>query len=76
MTLRLMPSMWSARKRTASMSRNSAWSKKVYIMYTEDTAYYKEEFLEMYKDGELKSEKDLLSEAADRIEKKEKRKGT
>ncbi|MBD3257485.1 hypothetical protein GF377_03550 [candidate division GN15 bacterium] len=49
--------------------------KKVYIKYLEDTTLYKEEFLELYKDGERKSEKDLRNEYKDRMEKKEKRKG-
>ena len=49
--------------------------KKIYIKYLEDTTLYHEEFLEYYKDGELKSQKDLEKEAKDRREKKEKRKG-
>jgi len=49
--------------------------KKVYVKYLEDTAWFHEEYLEYYKDGELKSQKDLLNEAKDRKEKKEKRKG-
>jgi hypothetical protein len=49
-------------------------TKKVYIKYFEDTAWYAEEFLEYYKDGELKSDEDLSKEAADRTEKKIKRK--
>lgn len=49
--------------------------KRVYIMFVDDTALYKEEFLELYKDGELKSENDLANEYKDRMEKKEKRKG-
>jgi len=48
--------------------------KKVSIKYFEDTAWYHEEYLEYYKDGELKSEKDLLKQAAERKEKKRKRK--
>lgn len=49
--------------------------KKVYIMYVDDTALYKEKYLELYKDGQLKSRKDLEKEYKDRMEKKAKRKG-
>jgi hypothetical protein len=48
--------------------------KKVYVKYFEDTAWYHEEFVELYKDGKLQSEKDLAKEAKDRREKKAKRK--
>lgn len=47
--------------------------KKIYLKCLADTNLYHEEYLEYYKDGELKSEKDLLSEARDRTEKKRKR---
>ncbi len=49
--------------------------KKVYVRYDEDTALFREDFLRYYKDGELKSEEDLRSEARDRKEKKRKRGG-
>lgn len=49
--------------------------KKIYIKYFADSAWYHEDFLEMYKDGELQSDKDLQAEAKDRREKKAKRKG-
>jgi len=49
--------------------------KKVYVRYDEDTALFHEDFLRYYKDGELKSEKDLRKEARDRKEKKRKRGG-
>jgi len=48
--------------------------KKVYIKYFEDTAWFTEEYLEYYKDGELQSEEEMRKEAAERIEKQEKRK--
>ncbi len=49
--------------------------KKISVKYLEDTVWLHEEYLEYYKDGELKSHKDLQSEAKSRREKKEKRKG-
>jgi len=49
--------------------------KKIYMKYLEDTVLFHEEYLEYYKDGELKNHKDLQNEAKDRKEKKEKRKG-
>ncbi|MCP4685643.1 MAG: hypothetical protein GY867_09375 [bacterium] len=49
--------------------------KKIYVKYIEDTAWFHEEYLEFYKDGKLKSQKDLQNEARDRKEKKKKRKG-
>ncbi len=48
--------------------------KNVYIKYFVDKAWFAEEYLEYYKEGELQSEQDMLNEAADRIEKKKKRK--
>lgn len=48
--------------------------KKIYVRYLPDTALYFEEYLEYYKDGELKSEKDRDKEAAKRKEDKQKRK--
>lgn len=48
--------------------------KKIYIKYLEDTALYAEEFLEFYKDGERKSDKDMRNEKKDRDEKRIKRK--
>ena len=49
--------------------------KKVFIKYLPDTVLYREEYKELYKDRERKSDKDMASEYKDRIEKKEKRKG-
>jgi len=49
--------------------------KKVYIKFVGDTAWYHEDFLELYKEGERRSDDDLRAEARDRREKKEKRKG-
>jgi len=49
--------------------------KKVYLKNLTDTTLYAEEFLEFYKDGKLKNEKDLKNEAKKRREEKEKRKG-
>ncbi|MBU0982795.1 MAG: hypothetical protein KKA42_02925 [candidate division Zixibacteria bacterium] len=48
--------------------------KKVYVKYLADTAWFHEEYLEYYKEGEKQSDKDLQSEAKERREKKEKRK--
>ena len=47
--------------------------KKIYVKYLPDTALYLEEYLEYYKDGELKSEKDRDNEAKKRKENKTKR---
>lgn len=49
--------------------------KKAYLKYVDDTCLYAEKYLELYKDGELKSEKDLRNEEKDRKEKKAKRNG-
>ncbi|MEW5795879.1 MAG: hypothetical protein AB1772_05915 [Candidatus Zixiibacteriota bacterium] len=48
--------------------------KKVYIKYLNDTAWYAEEYLAFYEEGRQKSENDLKNEAAERTEKKKKRK--
>lgn len=48
--------------------------KKVYIRYLPDTAWYHEEYVEYYKDGELQLPDKRDKEAAKRSEKKEKRK--
>lgn len=50
------------------------FDKKIYIKYLPDTAWYHEEYLAYFKDGELQDEKDLQKAADERIEKKEKRK--
>jgi hypothetical protein len=50
------------------------FDKKIYIKYLPDTAWYHEEFLAYFKDGERQEEKELQKAAAERIEKKEKRK--
>ena len=49
------------------------FEKEVYIKYLPDTAWYAEKYLAYYAEGEKQSDKDLLSEAADRTEKKKKR---
>jgi hypothetical protein len=49
------------------------FTKKIYIKYQGDSALFVEEYLEYYKDGELKSEKDLQKEAKKRKEEKKKR---
>ena len=48
--------------------------KKVFVKYMADTALYHEDYLEYYKDGELKKDKDRDNEAKSRKEKKQKRK--
>jgi len=48
--------------------------KKVYIMYCEDSVWFHEDYLEYYKDGQLRSEEDLRKEAQERLEKKRKHK--
>lgn len=50
------------------------FTKKIYVKYLEDTCLFHEEYLEYYKDGELKSENDLQKEAKNRKEEKKKRK--
>jgi len=50
------------------------FTKKIYVKYQGDSALFVEEYLEYYKDGELKSEKDLQKEAKKRKEEKKKRK--
>ncbi|UCD64728.1 MAG: hypothetical protein JSW34_04640 [Candidatus Zixiibacteriota bacterium] len=47
--------------------------KKIYVKYLPDTTLFFEEFIEYYKEGELKSDDDLRKEAKDRKEKKRKR---
>ncbi|UCE23802.1 MAG: hypothetical protein JSU74_10960 [Candidatus Zixiibacteriota bacterium] len=47
--------------------------KKVYVKYFLDTSLFFEDYLEYYKDGQLKSEKDRDKEAKSRKEKKRKR---
>lgn len=49
--------------------------KKIYLKCLPDTTLFHEEYLAYYKDGELKSHKDLEKEARERMEKKAKRKG-
>jgi hypothetical protein len=47
--------------------------KKVYVRYLQDTALYHEVYLEYYVGGELQSYNELMREAADRSESKQKR---
>lgn len=49
------------------------FTKKIYVKYTADTALFHEEYLQYYKDGELKNDKDRDNEARDRKENKRKR---
>jgi hypothetical protein len=44
--------------------------KTIYIKYTNDSALYREEFHEYYKDGELQPEKELEKEAKERIKRR------
>lgn len=48
--------------------------KRIYVKYVEDTALFHEEYIEYYKDGELKSDEDRDNEAKKRKENKQKRK--
>lgn len=50
------------------------FEKRIYVKYVDDTALYHEEYLEYYKDGKLKTDKDRDKEAANRKEDKRKRK--
>jgi len=47
--------------------------KKVYIKYLPDTALYYEEYLQYFKNDELRSEEELAREAGERIEQRRKR---
>ncbi|UCC44027.1 MAG: hypothetical protein JSU65_13085 [Candidatus Zixiibacteriota bacterium] len=49
------------------------FEKKIYIKFFDDTAWYHEDFLAYYKDGEPKSDKDLQKEARERLKNKKKR---
>lgn len=49
--------------------------KKVYLKYLPDTTLFAEDYLEFYKDGKLKDQKELEKEAEKREEDKQKRKG-
>ncbi|MEW6050700.1 MAG: hypothetical protein AB1644_06515 [Candidatus Zixiibacteriota bacterium] len=51
------------------------WIKKTFIKYLPDTALFKEEVLELTKDGKLKSAEDRDKEFATQLEKKKRRKG-
>lgn len=46
--------------------------KKVYVKYWPDTAWYREEFLEYHKNGDLRSDKERDKEAAKRVERRRK----
>jgi len=50
------------------------FTKKIYVKFLQDTSLYYEEYLEYFKEGELKSENDLHKEAKSRKEEKKKRK--
>ncbi|HOP06301.1 MAG TPA: hypothetical protein PLF13_03325 [candidate division Zixibacteria bacterium] len=49
--------------------------KKVMLLYTDDTVYFREDYLEYWKEGSRQSEEDLRKEAADRYDRKQRRKG-
>ena len=49
-------------------------NKRIYVKYVDDSAWFHEEFLAYYKDGELKEPKDLAKEAKNRTDKRKKRK--
>jgi len=49
------------------------FEKEVFVKYLPDTAWYAEKYLAFYADGQLKSESELKTEAADRMEKKKRR---
>lgn len=48
--------------------------KKVYVKYLPDTSLMHEEYLEYYKEGKLQESKEMIKEAKERTEKKQKRK--
>jgi hypothetical protein len=50
------------------------FNKKVHIKYFKDTAWYHEEYLEYYKEGELQSMKECAGAAKEKMEKKKRRK--
>ncbi len=50
------------------------FNKRVYIKYLKDTAWYHEEYLEYYKEGQLQSREDRASAAKEKMEKKKRRK--
>lgn len=53
--------------------QEARYLKRVYVKFLDDTAYYHEEYLEYYKDGELQSPEELEKKARERIEKNRKR---
>ena len=57
-----------------SLIVKSRFTKKVYVKYAADTAWFFEEYLEYYKEGEKQSDEDLADAAEEKIEKKKKRK--
>ncbi|MFQ6007899.1 MAG: hypothetical protein ACE5K8_03010 [Candidatus Zixiibacteriota bacterium] len=57
-----------------SFKEEKRFVKKVYIKYLPDTTWLHEEYLEYYKDGKLQEPKKRDEEAANRLEKKKKRK--
>ncbi len=54
--------------------QESRYIKKIYIKFLEDTALFHEEYIEYYKEGELKSEKERDKKAREKLEKNRKRK--
>jgi hypothetical protein len=48
--------------------------KRIYIKYLTDTAWYREDYVQYYKDGKLQKPEDRDKEARDRAEKKKRRK--
>lgn len=52
----------------------ATFDKKISILYESDTAFFAEDYLAYYKDGETQSDKALKDAAKERVEKKRKRK--
>jgi hypothetical protein len=50
------------------------FTKKVYVRYLKDTAWYRDEYLEYFKEGQLQSKEDCASAAKEKMEKKKRRK--
>ncbi|HVP06300.1 MAG TPA: hypothetical protein VMS71_00555 [Candidatus Acidoferrum sp.] len=57
-----------------SFKEKTRFMKRIYIKYFSDTAWYHEDYIEYYKDGQLQTAEDRDKEAADRAEKKKSRK--
>jgi hypothetical protein len=62
------------RENDGSLTEEKRFVKKVYVKYLPDTAWYREKYLEYYKNGELQKPEERDKETAKQIEKKRKRK--